>query len=208
MAEETKKNPRARLSDRKHASILDAAVSEFRSKGFDNTSMDRIAEVAAVSKRTVYNHFSSKERLFEAMVHRLKERCKGGDQHTFDADASLEEQLTAIAHAAIEITTSDDFQDLSRVILARFLHSPQLARQMIGEAEEFSAGVATWIRAACAAGKLSVPDPERAAKQFKGLLNTFTFWPLLMGRVPHLSETEREIVVKSTVSMFLDHYAS
>lgn len=197
---------RPRLSDRKHIKILEAAVSEFRSRGFDNTSMDRVAEVAAVSKRTVYNHFCSKEVLFEAMVQRLKQRCQGSDEYHYDPDQSLETQLTAIAHAVVESNTSDDFQDLSRVILTRFLHAPELAREMLGEAEEFSMGVATWIRAACEAGRLAVPNPELAAKQFKGLLSAFTFWPQVIGRQPRPSREEQETIVASTVAMFLDHY--
>lgn len=201
------KTTRPRLSDRKHIKILEAAVSEFRSRGFENTSMDRVAEVAAVSKRTVYNHFVSKEALFEAMVQRLKQRCQATGEYCYDPDASLESQLTAIAHAVIESNTSGDFQDLSRVILARFLHAPELAREMLGEGEEFSVGVANWIRAACDAGKLNAPDPERAAQQFKGLLSAFTFWPQIIGRQPRPSREEQEAIVASTVAMFLDHYA-
>lgn len=196
------------MSNRKHASILDAAVSEFRSKGYENTSMDRIAEVAAVSKRTVYKHFSSKEGLFAAMVQRLKERCEASDEYRYDPNATLATQLRAIAHAVVESNASDEFQDLSRVILARFLDSPELARQMLGDADEFSVGLATWIRAACKAGKLDVADPDQAAKQFKGLLNTFTFWPQLIGRAPRVTPAAQETIVESTVSMFLDHYAT
>ncbi|WP_390888393.1 TetR/AcrR family transcriptional regulator, partial [Leclercia adecarboxylata] len=50
-----------RLTDRKRAAILEAAVAEFRAFGFAGTSMDRIAATAEVSKRTVYNHFASKD---------------------------------------------------------------------------------------------------------------------------------------------------
>lgn len=200
--------PPPRLTERKRAAVLAAAVSEFRSKGFDCTSMDRIAEVAGVSKRTVYNHFCSKEVLFEAMVHQLKQRCAATAEFAYDPDVPLDKQLTAIAHAVIEINSSDDFQDLARVVLARFLHAPELAQRLIGEAEEFSVGVANWIRAACKAGELEVPHPDRAAKQFKGLLNAFTFWPQVMGREPRLPARERDEIVQSTVTMFLDHYRS
>ena len=196
-----------RLTDRKRAAVLAAAVSEFRAKGFDSTSMDRIAEVAGVSKRTVYNHFSSKEVLFEAMVHQLKQRCAATAEFAYAPDVPLDEQLAEIARSVIAINASEDFQDLARVILARFLHAPELAQRLIGEAEEFSTGVANWIRAACQAGQLEVSSADRAAKQFKGLLNAFTFWPQVMGREPAVLERERDEIVHSTVRMFLDHYS-
>ncbi|MFP4904840.1 TetR/AcrR family transcriptional regulator, partial [Paraburkholderia sp. BR14261] len=44
-----------RLTDRKRAAIVAAAIDEFLASGFDATSMDRIAARANVSKRTVYN---------------------------------------------------------------------------------------------------------------------------------------------------------
>jgi TetR/AcrR family transcriptional regulator of autoinduction and epiphytic fitness len=53
-----------RLTDRKRQAILKAAAEQFRACGFDATSVDRIAAAAGVSKRTVYNHFPSKEELF------------------------------------------------------------------------------------------------------------------------------------------------
>jgi TetR/AcrR family transcriptional regulator of autoinduction and epiphytic fitness len=65
--------PRAlqRLTDRKREAIVRAAVEEFRASGYEATSMDRIAEVAGVSKRTVYNHFPSKEALFSMILEEL-----------------------------------------------------------------------------------------------------------------------------------------
>ena len=53
----------ARLTDRKRAAILEAAVAEFRESGYEATSMDRIAASAGVSKRTVYNHFPTRDAL-------------------------------------------------------------------------------------------------------------------------------------------------
>jgi hypothetical protein len=51
-------------SARKRKLILDAATTAFPSRGYDGTSMDDVAALAAVSKPTVYKHFSDKERLF------------------------------------------------------------------------------------------------------------------------------------------------
>ena len=63
-----------RLTDRKREAILSAAVEEFRTAGYEATSMDRIAAAAGVSKRTVYNHFPSKDELFGLMLEHLWNR--------------------------------------------------------------------------------------------------------------------------------------
>jgi AcrR family transcriptional regulator len=54
---------RSSTSDRK-ADIITAAIELFRTNGFDNTSINDIAERASISKGTFYKHFSDKEELF------------------------------------------------------------------------------------------------------------------------------------------------
>ncbi len=53
------------VSDQKKKQIVEAAIAEFQEKGYAGASMDRISERAQVSKRTVYNHFESKDVLFK-----------------------------------------------------------------------------------------------------------------------------------------------
>jgi len=48
----------------KHERISEAAFDEFTASGFEQASMEKIAERAGVSKVTVYNHFETKDRLF------------------------------------------------------------------------------------------------------------------------------------------------
>ena len=57
-----------RDTTQKRETIISAAIQIFIEEGFDNASMDRIAERANASKRTVYNHFPSKEELFHAAI--------------------------------------------------------------------------------------------------------------------------------------------
>lgn len=51
-------------------SILDAAGTAFAASGFASTSMDEIAESAAISKPMLYNYFGSKEGLYVAYLER------------------------------------------------------------------------------------------------------------------------------------------
>lgn len=69
-----------RLTDRKRDAIVQAAIEEFRQHGFNGTSMDRVAAAAEVSKRTVYNHFPSKEDLFEAILMLMWERSRSPEE--------------------------------------------------------------------------------------------------------------------------------
>src|SRR2546426_6345147 len=55
-------------SERKHRAIVEAATTAFLGKGYLGTNMDEIAALAAVSKRTVYQHFVDKDRLFSEIV--------------------------------------------------------------------------------------------------------------------------------------------
>ncbi|MEA2795817.1 MAG: hypothetical protein QOI87_3197, partial [Bradyrhizobium sp.] len=48
--------------------ILDAAYGLFRRKGFTRVSMDEIAASAAVTKRTLYYHFASKDVLLAEVL--------------------------------------------------------------------------------------------------------------------------------------------
>lgn len=48
--------------------ILDSAYKLFYREGFERTGVDSIAEAAGVTKRTLYNHFPSKDDLIAAVL--------------------------------------------------------------------------------------------------------------------------------------------
>ncbi len=50
------------------SAILEAAAVEFAEHGFDGTRMEHVAERAGFNKSLVYKHFTSRERLFEAVL--------------------------------------------------------------------------------------------------------------------------------------------
>jgi AcrR family transcriptional regulator len=60
--------PAARRGGALREHILYAAKDVFLEMGFERASMDAIAERAGTSKRTLYAHFESKEKLFFAII--------------------------------------------------------------------------------------------------------------------------------------------
>ena len=56
----------------RRAKILAAAVRAFAVNGYDNTSMNRIAVLAKVTKPVLYDHFSSKQSLFLTVLKSIR----------------------------------------------------------------------------------------------------------------------------------------
>ncbi|GLQ49840.1 TetR/AcrR family transcriptional regulator [Dyella flava] len=196
-----------RLTDRKRSAIIEAAIDEFRASGYEATSMDRIAARAGTSKRTVYNHFPSKEVLFAEILHQLWEAVGGGEDLAYRADRPLRDQLLALAMQKFRLINDEAFVSLARVAIAAGIHSPERAREMMMRMSAREAGLTAWIRAAAAAGRLKVSDPVFASQQLQALIKGFGLWPQIMLGQPPLDAAMQKQVAESTVDMFLAYYS-
>jgi TetR/AcrR family transcriptional regulator, regulator of autoinduction and epiphytic fitness len=195
-----------RLTDRKRAAILDAAVAEFRHAGYETTSMDRIAARAGVSKRTVYNHFPSKEALFAQILERLLESSVAGLDLAYRGDRPLRPQLLELVQQKLRLLHDDNFIDLARVAIAAAIHSPERAQEMVARMGDREEGLMVWIHAAAAAGRLKTDDPVFASMQLQGLVKGFAFWPQVTLGQPPLGAAQQKQVAESAVDMFLAYY--
>ena len=62
-------SPRKRLSgEERRAAILDSALAVFAERGYHATSIDDIAREGGVSKALIYEHFDSKQKLYEELL--------------------------------------------------------------------------------------------------------------------------------------------
>lgn len=197
-----------RLTDRKREAIVQAAIAEFRENGFAGTSMDRVAAAADVSKRTVYNHFPSKDELFEAILAQMWERSHAQVEIRYDAAGPLRAQLLAVLEQKMQMLDDTSFIDLSRVAMAELMHTPERARALVDRLSEKEEGLPQWLRAAQQHGRLRAGvDPQYAAHQLHGLVKSFAFWPQLAMGQPPLAPALRQQVLEDAVDMFLGFYA-
>jgi TetR/AcrR family transcriptional regulator of autoinduction and epiphytic fitness len=198
--------PPQRLTERKREAIIDAAIVEFRASGFEATSMDKIAATAGVSKRTVYNHFPSKDELFTQILQQLWDSSAALMAIPYRPGAPLREQLLALLGQKMKLLQDGYFLDLARVAIAEAIHSPQRAQDMVARLSDKEEGVATWLRAAQADGKLLKCEPVFASHLLQGQLKLFAFWPqVAMGQAP-LEPAMQEHVLTTAVDMFLAYY--
>jgi TetR/AcrR family transcriptional regulator of autoinduction and epiphytic fitness len=192
-----------KLTDRKRESILQAAIAEFRANGFEATSMDKIAARAEVSKRTVYNHFPSKDDLFAAILEQLWECSASLAEMRYRPEQALRSQLLDLLTQKMRLLNDPSFMDLARVAIAEGIHSPERAQEMIARMSSREEGAVAWIRAAQQDGKLKAGEPEFASQLLQGQLKTFAFWPQIAMGQPPLSQAQQTAVVQTAVDMFL-----
>ncbi len=188
----------------KRKSILEAAIKVFVIEGYDIASMDRIADIAGASKRTVYNHFPSKEDLFQAVIDKF-----GQDMHLlklipYDAGRNLEDQLYEFADAELAVVNDPIWMGFIKVLLPVFIRSPELAQKAMTRHTTYENSMTAWMRAAALDGKLSIEDPALAARVFSAMLAGAFTWPavyqgsLAMQSIPALK--------KELIETFLSRY--
>jgi len=200
--------PTPRLTDRKREAIVQAAIVEFRANGFDATSVDKVAARAEVSKRTLYNHFASKDELFAEILRVLWHSSISQVQLPYRADAPMREQLLELMMQKMTLLADDNFLDLARVAIAATIHSPERAQDLINRLGQKEGGVLGWIRAAQKDGGLKPGDASLAAQQLESLVKGVAFWPQVTMGQPKLVPRAQRQVAGAAVDLFLNHYAA
>lgn len=161
---------RRRQSEAKRAAILDAAEALFASDGYELTSVDAIAARAAVSKRTVYDHFGDKQSLFRSALGR------SNDAMVATIRAAIDEELTeyrdlrdALVTFALRIAT-ETFPRPGYATFRRLNSQAHLAPRMQETWQEQRQGMLEHRFTKFAAdGELRIPDPHRAVQHFIAL---------------------------------------
>jgi TetR/AcrR family transcriptional regulator of autoinduction and epiphytic fitness len=118
----------------------------------------------------------------------------------------LRAQLLELLGQKMALMQDGYFIDLARVAIAEAIHSPQRAHDMVARLSDKEEGVAVWVRGAQADGKLPGIDPVFASHVLQGQLKTFAFWPQVALGQPPLDEVTRQLVLHTTVDMFLAAY--
>jgi TetR/AcrR family transcriptional repressor of mexJK operon len=186
-------------SARKNAAIVAAARRVFLARGYADASMDEVAKAAAVSKQTVYKHFSAKKALFEHVMR------------------ATSEPMHAAIHEAIGGTGELDLQAYGEALLAQVV-APDVVRLrhiILAEADRFPDLAAAWHAQGPAktiddlAGRLggwNLPDPHSAAEQLMWLLIADPLMRSMFVPGATLTAAERTARVRAAISTFRAAY--
>lgn len=154
--------------ERSRAVILDAALVEFAEHGYLGARLDDVAERARVSKKTVYNVFGDKERLFRAVIGQAIETAEdfaARTAATLGDIAEVEPELRdAVVGMARTILTGPVIR-LRRLLIGEVDRFPEFAAEYYRRAPDRMMGVlAQTLTRLGARGRLDVDDAGRAAE--------------------------------------------
>ena len=119
----------ARRGDQLREHILRSAKDVFLEMGFERASMDAVAARAKTSKRSLYAHFESKERLFLAVIEFVRGLVLARLQTPGDYAADPAEALTIFCGRYLEILFYEPTIRMCRVSMAEATRFPEGAAQ-------------------------------------------------------------------------------
>lgn len=193
-------------SELKRKAILDAAKESFQENGVQGTSMDQLAARAQVSKRTVYNHFTSKEALVIHLVADLWKQATQSIELNFDAEGDLQTQLSSLLQAEMNVVCSTEYLDLARVAIGHYFYHPEALQAELSRFDKTETALYQWLETAINKGHLKKIDPSFAINQLHSLIKGNCFWPQLLQIEAIPSLAERQHLADESAAMFLNYY--
>ena len=169
--------------------------------------MDSIAAAAQVSKRTVYNHFVSKDVLFAEILTQILDRNGASREVAYQPDKPLRAQLVELLRLKVATMAERRFLDFSRVAIGEVIRGPENVHALFARLAEREADVCSWIHSAQEDGKLKECDQLFAAALLQGPIKAVAFWPQVLAGAATLSPSIQVELVDTAVDMFLSRFS-
>lgn len=116
------------------AAIMEAAITLFGDRGYENTSIAALARAAGVGKGTIYSYFSSKSDILLAFSEEELACLHLELQQKIPSNAPLEEKLLLIFMYEFRYITKN--KEFGRTLMRELIFPKALAREKSQEIEE------------------------------------------------------------------------
>ncbi len=150
--------PRTRIQIRNRATILEAALEVFASRGFRGATLDQIAQSAGLSKPNLLYYFRSKEALHIAILEDLMDLWLA-PLREMDPEGEPREEILRYVRRKLDMSRNHPRE--SRLFANEILQGAPRARSVIeGELKTLVDDKAAVIAAWSAAGRIGPVDPH------------------------------------------------
>ena len=186
--------------------LLDVALKEFVKHGYGATSMTSIVTAAEVSKTTLYSRFSSKEKLFRAIMHQQIDRIGAhAALKPNQGRPDLAQGLQAYANRMLDVSLKGSLLEVNRLVYSESQRFPELGAAAAERTEVGIGQIADFIEECAAADGLPCRDPRGVAEAFIHMLRGWYVNIMLTNR--KISPDTREQWVKRAVHAILSSRA-
>ena len=196
-------------ADAKVASIVDAAQRIFLARGYEGASMDAIALEANVSKRTVYNRFSSKEDLFAATIEEVCRRILPVNVEDIEASLAPRDFVENMARVFVRGILSPEAIALRRIATFEAMRAPAIGAAYLEHGPEFMVGMYAPIleRNAERLG-IEIGDAVYATWRLGALITEPLYTRVLLGAAPKSLDKAIDAQIASGLDAFWKIYAT
>lgn len=196
----------------KRRAILDAAFAVFSCQGYDQASVQEIADEAGVSKQTVYNHFEDKQRVFDEAMAATADSVLADNLAVIERLRTPVDDLRVVlgdvARGILEVSCEHRSRALRWLTYAQVARFPHLIEVVQGRtADRLGPALADRLARLVLSGQLRQCDPDQAAEQLLAMLSAPAETRSRMG-TRDVPVTDIRFVADGAVDTFLRAYAA
>lgn len=166
--------------------------------------MDDVADVAGVSKMTVYRHFNSKEALFVGVMEELCSQLFYGDLEASLEELPPEQALRQFARRFIAVVMAPETIALHRLAISETNRFPKIGKLFYenGAAVAIDA-LSRYFARNADDPSLRVRDPRKSAEIFLELVRGYTHSRILLGVESTPSKKVADKTIDRALEIFL-----
>jgi AcrR family transcriptional regulator len=179
------------------AALIASGRRLFGERGFAATSVEEIARDARVTTGALYHHFPNKTALFEAVFEEVHAEMMAASARAAEGAGRVTDELEFLALGFEAFLDAVLEPDVQQILITDAPAVLGLARFTELDERYAATAIADALRAATAAGKVSVEDPETVTRL---LLGALVRGGMLIAASPRPAET-RDAVARSIRAM-------
>jgi len=198
--------PRQLEESERRRRLIEAAEKIFVEMGYSAANVDDIARRAAMSKKTLYQVFPTKESLFAAVIESRRAVLAAMIVAEDRAEARAPEDiLRNFLGQVARFVLAPRQAALYRLAIAESQRAPELANAFYKEGPSKACSALTnWLAHQHEHGTLLVPDPSVAASMLFTMVIAEQQMRLLIGEIRAPDEAAIDARVDRAVELFLD----
>lgn len=163
--------------------IIDVAASLFDSHGYNNTSMEMLAEAVGIAKPTLYHYFKSKDQLLYRIHDEFISLLMARQREREATDGDPAEQLRWVMRDIMELM--DTHRGHVRVFFEHHRELPDDLRAVVrGQRDSYQASVEALVSQGVASGVFRQIDVRLTTLAIFGMCNWSYQWYRRDGRLP------------------------